>query len=112
MNRRQTPSKSAILSILKEAETALSYNMLRNELNKEVNRTTIYRVLNRFHEDGVVHKVVCDDGKQYFAYCIDCEQNEHHHNHFHFRCLRCGKVECLNKEMEINLPNGYESKTF
>src|SRR5699024_5938086 len=112
MDRRQTPSTSAILSILKEAGAALSHDMLRNELEKEVDRTTIYRVLNRFHEDGIIHKVVCDDGKQYFAYCINCEEDEHRHNHFHFRCQGCGKVECLNKEIEVNLPNGYEAKIF
>lgn len=112
MARRKTPSKSAILGILKEAETALSHEMLQDKLEKEVDRTTIYRVLNRFHEDGVIHKVVCDDGKQYFAYCLNCERDEHYHNHFHFRCQQCGKVECLHKEMEVDLPKGYEVQSF
>lgn len=112
MSRRQTPSKSAILSILKEAGAALSHDMLQDELEKEVDRTTIYRVLNRFHEDGIIHKVIGDDGKQYFAYCIDCEQDDHQHNHFHFRCLNCRKVECLNEEIKVGLPDGYEAKTF
>lgn len=113
MARRQTPSKSAILTILKEAGGgALSHDMLQDELEKNVDRSTIYRVLNRFHQDGVLHKVVCDDGKQYFAYCTNCEQEKHHHNHFHFRCQNCGKVECLNEEIGIGLPKGYEAKTF
>lgn len=112
MTRRKTQSKKAILSILKEAGEALSHEMLQEKLEKEVDRTTIYRVLNRFYEDGIIHKVVCDDGKQYFAYCINCGNDKHHHNHFHFRCQNCGKVECLNREMEIDLPNGYEVKTF
>lgn len=112
MTRRKTPSKKAILNILKEAGEALSHEMLQEELEKDVNRTTIYRVLNRFHEDGIIHKVVCDDGKQYFAYCLNCGKGKHHHNHFHFRCQNCGKVECLNKEMEVDLPSGYEVKSF
>ena len=112
MVRRQTPSKSAILGILKESGTALSHDMLQGKLDKEIDRTTMYRILNRFHEDGVVHKVVCDDGKQYFAYCINCGKDEHRHNHFHFRCQNCGKVVCLNNEMQVDLPNGYEAKTF
>lgn len=112
MARRKTPSTSAILSILKETGAALSHDMLQDELEMDVDRTTIYRVLNRFHEDGIIHKVVCDDGKQYFAYCINCGQDEHNHNHFHFRCLDCGTVECLREEMEVSLPNGYEAKIF
>lgn len=109
MARRKTPSKSAILGILKEAGSPLSHDMLQDRLEKEMDRTTIYRILNRFHEDGVIHKVVCDDGKQYFSYCWRNDQN---HNHFHFRCQKCGRVECLNKKIRIDLPKGYEAKTF
>ncbi len=112
MARRQTPSTSAILGILKNTGAALSHDMVQDELEMDVDRTTIYRVLNRFHEDGIIHKVVCDDGKQYFSYCINCGQDEHNHNHFHFRCMDCGTVECLREEMEVSLPNGYEAKIF
>ena len=60
----------------------------------EVDRATIYRILNRFCADGVVHKVVADDGKQYFAICVKCdEENKLPDNHYHFRCTNCQTIE-------------------
>ena len=112
MKRRKTETKAAILEQLKQSKEALSHEMLQSALEGNIDRATIYRVLNRFHEDGIVHKVVGDDGKQYFAFCINCQEKEHHHHHFHFRCTACGKVECLSSEINIQLPKGYVSENF
>lgn len=114
MQRRSTGPQTKILNILKSSNTALSHEMLQRELSSNIDRATIYRVLNRFCEDGKVHKIVGDDGKQYFAYCIDCHgrKYEHTHHHFHFRCTVCGKVECLKNEVNVLLPEGYISENF
>ncbi len=112
MKRRKTQSKTEILNALKTAKSALSHEMLQSELGESMDRATIYRVLNRFCEDGQVHKIVGDDGKQYFALCLNCDTagEEHNHNHFHFRCIECGKVECLQDEIDIRLPKGYRAE--
>lgn len=112
MKRRNTDTKIAILDLLKNSKKALSQDMLQEALDIEVDRATIYRVLNRFSEDGVVHRIVGDDGKQYFAVCTNCAENNHRHNHFHFRCRSCSKVECLPNEIEIKLPESYHAELF
>jgi len=112
MSRRNTPTTNAVLQVLKQSKVALSHDMLSEELENGVDRTTIYRILNRFEEDGLVHKVICDDGKQYFAYCSDCEKEDHSHDHFHFRCTNCGKVECLENEIKVDLPESYRPTVF
>ncbi len=114
MKRRSTASKEEVLAVLKAEETAMSHDMLQSKLSVSMDRATIYRILNRFCEDGQVHKFVGDDGKQYFALCINCgdETEHHHHNHFHFKCLECGKVECLRDEVEVSLPKGYVTRSF
>lgn len=116
MKRRNTQSKQEILAALRASDTALSHDMIQEELiqaeQTSFDRATIYRVLNRFCEDGIVHRIVGDDGKQYFALCLNCEKKHHKHNHFHFRCLQCGKVECLEKEINVSLPEGYVSENF
>lgn len=112
MKRRNTQAKQEILSVLKESKLALSHEMVQSEIPSTTDRATVYRVLNRFCEDGIVHKIVGDDGKQYFAFCLDCSQKNHTHNHFHFRCLNCGKVECIKGEIAFPLPAGYISKSF
>lgn len=107
MKRRSTQSKIEIQSILKDSKIAMSHEMLKEAISFEIDRATIYRILNRFCEDGTVHKIVADDGKQYFAWCRKCTNNNHKHNHYHFRCLKCGTVECLDTEITVNLPEGY-----
>lgn len=112
MKRRKTQSKTEILAVLKSSGNAMSHEMIRDNVSSNIDRATIYRVLNRFCEDGNVHKIVGDDGKQYFALCSNCGEKKqiHSHNHIHFRCLRCGKVECLESEISVPLPEGYVAK--
>jgi len=111
MKRRNTQAKTEILEALKSAGGALSHDMIQANISADIDRATIYRVLNRFHEDGKVHKIVGDDGKQYFAICSNHgDKGVHSHNHLHFRCLQCGKVECLDNEISIPLPKGYVAK--
>ncbi|MEN7551654.1 transcriptional repressor [Rapidithrix thailandica] len=112
MKRRNTQSKQEILNVLKESGKALSHDMIQSEIPSKTDRATIYRVLNRFCDDGITHRIVGDDGKQYFALCLDCSQKKHKHNHFHFRCIECGKVECLENEITVPLPEGYVSQSF
>jgi Fur family ferric uptake transcriptional regulator len=113
MKTRNTKAKSLILESLKRApQAAVSQDVLQTELEGEVDRATIYRVLNRFKEEGVIHKIVGDDGKQYFAVCMNCGQKKHQHNHYHFRCLNCGRVECMSQQAPIDLPEGYQMTNF
>ena len=114
MKRRNTQTKAEILHILEKEKTPLSHDMLEEKLEATIDRATIYRVLNRFYSDGIVHKVVGDDGKQYFVICTDCETKHegHTHNHFHFKCVDCGRVECLKNEFDVSLPKGYRAQNF
>ncbi|MDB5263956.1 MAG: transcriptional regulator [Adhaeribacter sp.] len=108
MRRRNTPIKEAILAMLQTTPSALSQDMVAQNLQGVADKVTIYRVLNRFCEDGLAHRIVSDDGKYYFALCLNCADKNHAHNHFHFRCLHCQKVECLAEEVNVNLPSGYK----
>jgi Fur family ferric uptake transcriptional regulator len=112
MTKRNTKAKQLILDSLRNTKSAVSQEILQKELGEEVDRATIYRVLNSFCDDGIVHKILSDDGKYYFAFCVNCAGKQHKHNHFHFRCLECGKIECLPNEMDVKLPQGYQSVNF
>ncbi len=112
MKRRNTPTKLEIMQIFNTSESALSHEMLQEKLGLQVDRTTIYRMLNRLLEDGVVHQIIGDDGKKYYALCADCQDTHHQHSHFHFRCLNCGTVDCLDNEIEVKLPKGYKGEIF
>jgi Fur family ferric uptake transcriptional regulator len=107
MKRRNTPAKTAVLNILEQAKSAMSQDSIESMAKGEMDRVTIYRVLNRFCEDGITHRVLADDGKYYFALCRSCEGENHNHDHFHFRCLGCSKVECLTQHVTVVMPEGY-----
>lgn len=113
MKRRNTPSKEAILEVLANSKKAMSHDAIEQKIDIDIDRATIYRVLNRFCEDGVVHRVVAEDGKQYFAVCMKCEEkNSFTDQHFHFRCTTCQTIECLPIPVYFSLDAGYTVKSI
>jgi Fur family ferric uptake transcriptional regulator len=52
MKRRKTPSKEAVLDLLTKAGKAMSRDAIEQKINVDIDRATIYRVLNRFCDDG------------------------------------------------------------
>jgi Fur family ferric uptake transcriptional regulator len=109
MKRRNTLSKEAVLNVLQETGQAMSQDAIEQKIDVEADRATIYRILNRFCEDGIVHKIVADDGKQYFAVCTKCDSKKKiPENHFHFRCTNCQTIECIPSMVEFTTPRGYK----
>lgn len=107
MKRRNTHAKEAVLDVLIKTGKAMSQDAIEQKIGIDINRATIYRVLNRFCDDGVLHKVVPEDGKQYFAICIKCDEDKKPLHHFHFRCIKCETIECLPVEVKFSIPDDY-----
>ncbi|MDF2932383.1 MAG: transcriptional repressor [Chryseobacterium sp.] len=107
MKRRSTPTKEAVLTLLTNTGKAMSQDAIEKKIQLNIDRATIYRVLNRFCEDGILHRIVAEDGKQYFAVCIRCDEKKLADHHFHFRCTACQTIECLPVPVQFSLPQGY-----
>lgn len=108
MKRRNTESKEAVLALLKNTNKAMSQGAIEESIGISINRATIYRVLNRFCDDGVLHRIVADDGKQYFALCMKCDENEKSLHHFHFRCTTCDTIQCLPIPVQFSISQEYQ----
>jgi len=68
-----------------------------------MNKTTVYRILERLEDSGELHSFNDSSGLMWYAKCQPtCTEHEHNDIHPHFQCKDCGKVECL--EIEINVP--------
>jgi Fur family ferric uptake transcriptional regulator len=110
---RSTTSRSAILDLFIHNDHALSYSDIEKEVAAAFDRVTVYRTLKTFLDKGVVHKVLDDGGSLKYALCNDhCSSAEHHHDHVHFKCTKCGQTNCL-EEVEvpvIKLPKGFQAK--
>lgn len=107
MKRRNTAAQEAVLSVLTSKRRAMSQDAIVKQMDIDADRATIYRILNRFCEDEIVHKIVADDGKQYFAVCVKCDDMPANGNHFHFRCTKCETIECLPARVEFSVPEKY-----
>lgn len=107
MKRRSTPTKEAVLNVLADSKKAMSQEAIMKKVEINIDRATVYRVLHRFCEDGILHRIVAEDGKQYFAVCIKCEEKKLADHHFHFRCTQCETIECLPVAVQFSLENGY-----
>ncbi|HEY0299281.1 MAG TPA: transcriptional repressor [Arachidicoccus sp.] len=107
MKRRNTATQEAVLAVLTSKRRAMSQDAIVKQMAVDADRATIYRILNRFYEDEVVHRVVADDGKQYFAICVKCDDMAIPGNHFHFRCTKCETIECLPALVEFSISEKY-----
>lgn len=103
---RKTKSTEFLLDEFQKSSGAISAVDLVKRLSSKMNKTTIYRILERLEDDGVVHSFLALNGIKWYAKCNGCSKSEHVDVHPHFECLECGKVDCLSVEISIpNLPN-------
>jgi len=92
---RITDCRIDVLEKFYSTDHALSFKDLEDEL-KDYDRVTLYRTLNSFIDQGLLHRIPNDSGVAAFGLCTeDCSQEAHHHDHVHFKCNVCGHVECL-----------------
>lgn len=106
---RNTVAKTEILNLISQSEMALSHAEIQSSLDRLCDRVTIYRVLDRLMEEGLIHKVVNIDGGVKYAGCHNCVATHHHnHNHVHFSCQQCKAVTCIEDvEPSFKLPGKY-----
>ena len=103
---RKTKSVEAVLNEFNKSSVAISAKNLIERLVSQFNKTTIYRILDKLEEDGVLHSFLGKNGLKWYAKCVNCSAEEHKDVHPHFQCLDCGKMDCLNVGVTIpKIPN-------
>jgi Fur family transcriptional regulator, ferric uptake regulator len=112
-NTRNTAARTAILELVQQSDVALSQPAVQHALNGLCDRVTIYRVLDRLVEEGLIHKIVNVNGVVNYAACNTCT-HQHTHQHVHFSCRICNELTCLNQVIPtFELPSGFiQEETF
>ena len=107
---RVTDARIDVLEFFLRKNKTLRFKDLEQEF-KESDRVTLYRTLNSFTENGVLHKIPDDSGHVTYGLCHDtCDSEDHYHDHMHFKCDECGNIECLEEKVPtIKIP-GYKVK--
>ncbi|WP_026810531.1 Fur family transcriptional regulator [Arenibacter latericius] len=107
--------------------TAMRLLVLQYLLNKKVtvslvnieahfhnsDRTTLYRTLKTFVENGVAHQIDDGTGSTKYAICEEnCNCDVDTDLHLHFHCANCNETVCLtaHKIPHINLPEGFKAE--
>ena len=98
---RRTKSVEELLHVFKSTDNALSVVELVKQLADKMNKTTVYRILDRLENGGQLHSFVGKDGLKWYAQCKDCSSSHHTDLHPHFQCSDCGKSECLDIDLAV-----------
>src|SRR5688572_4703119 len=109
---RATPNREEILHLFLLKNYALSHSDIENGIDNSLDRVTVYRTLKTFLDKGLIHKVLDDEGSLKYALCNEaCSVKGHHHDHVHFKCVKCGQTSCLDLDVpSIKLPKGFKPK--
>jgi len=108
---RKTKSVRILLDIFEQSEGAQSVVDLVSKVNQEMNKSTVYRILDKLEDDGTLHSFVDKDGLSWYARCKGCTPKKHRDTHPHFQCTGCGKIECLPHEVPIPTIPKYRIKS-
>jgi Fur family ferric uptake transcriptional regulator len=95
---RRTPVRAGVLEVLASAARPLGAVDILEKLPPHTDAVTVYRTLNTFKTKGVIHRIRGED--RVWRYAMGDSHETTTHQHPHFICEDCGKVECL-KDAEI-----------
>jgi Fur family ferric uptake transcriptional regulator len=104
---RKTKSIKLLLDAFDQVNDAMSVVELVNRFNGKMDKTTVYRVLDRLEDQGTLHSFVGRDGSKRYAKweraIIDSKEIKIHP---HFECRYCGVSSCLPFKISIpSIPN-------
>ena len=100
---RKTKSLEKIMNLFNNSSKAYSAVELISMFNSQMNKTTIYRILEKLQKCGVLHSFVGIKGIKWYAKCNGCSSQNHFDAHPHFQCKFCGNLDCLS--LDIQIPN-------
>ena len=88
-----TKQKEIILELIKDKNKEFTVKDIYLELDGKIGLTTIYRLVDKLVQEGIVNKR--DNYYQYLEHC-DCD------NHFYLKCNNCGRLihvdcDCINE---------------
>lgn len=105
-NLRKTKSLQIIVDAFDASDIALSGVELVHRFRSDMNKTTVYRVLDRLEKQNFLHSYTDTNGIRWYARSKDCDDHDETNHHSHFQCVVCGKSKCIHVDIDLpTLPN-------
>ena len=101
---RKTKHLEQVLQAFRQSSDALSASMLLDSLATDINKSTVYRMLEKLEDDGVIHSFLTMDQIRFYALCKGCSSGQHVDSHAHFQCTSCKRVSCFSEEIILPTP--------
>tara|TARA_Y100000816_G_scaffold207568_1_gene153448 strand:+ start:50 stop:427 length:378 start_codon:yes stop_codon:yes gene_type:complete len=103
-NSRKTKTVQLVLDLFNTTDNALSVVELVSVFRDKMNKTTVYRILERLEESGKLHSFLDKDGlKRYAKGNQGSTSSKSDNAHPHFICQDCGISSCL--PVEVKTPS-------
>lgn len=105
---RNTKQREVVLSIIEKANKPLSAPQITAKAQKlipSLNKTTVYRTLERLEGEGLISKMLVQPNMLHYE--MSHGGGEHHH---HFICNTCERVFCLEgctQSLQQMIPKGF-----
>ncbi len=103
-----TKNRSKVLNFFLKEDKPIDIKIINSKF-KDIDRVTLFRILSIFEKNKLIHSIILDNGKKYFALCNhECrEAYSHNHKHIHFVCNNCNDVTCLDIDNfpKLKVPN-------
>lgn len=90
---RRTPVRFGVLDILAKSHQPLDVPEILAKLPGNTDAVTVYRTLNTFTRKKLVHRIRGENRS--WRYALGDLRHRPQHQHPHFICEECGKVECF-----------------
>ena len=73
---RKTQSIELLLAEFNASDSAIAAIELIKRLDSKMNKTTVYRVLDKLEDDGIVHSFLDKKGIKWYAKCNSCTHSQ------------------------------------
>lgn len=107
----KTKSVKALLEVFYDSDEAISAINLVKLLKPMMNKTTVYRILDRLEKNKLLHKFIGKDGLSWYAKIENDSISDNSKLHPHFQCSDCGITKCLDQELSVPLVPNYKIDT-
>lgn len=112
-NEYATKQREIILNFLRENSAHITVADIILHLREQgisIGTATVYRTLEKFVNQGIVRKMTIDERS---GACYQYVDNKHCSEHFHLKCINCGKLIHLSCDFLTSLENHiYEHHSF
>ncbi len=104
---RKTKTVESLMDYFNKSKDPISILELVDKFDGTMDKSTVYRILERLEDSNILHSFLGSDGLKRYAKFEDTDDSSKEKEmHPHFVCNYCGNSSCLPIKISIpNIPN-------